>query len=921
MVAVPLNNTHTLKPAHLAEWRDQSAVDEAIVRLNVHSLSDSKIIAEKLNWKAWKNGAGFWIGGIDPQTGMRTLLGGQFKPDEPIPNGAKQDGTPRFRKYVGRKGEDQAQPLFLQMPDRDYWKHVLEDASIPIVITEGGKKAGAGLTAGYATISLPGVACGQKCDRLKEKLKLFCGFGRKVYLAFDADLLTNPNVFRALKQLASLISAEGATVHITLWDGGENGETKGMDDLIAKLGKDAFTHAIASAPSFAEWYKEKHSSGDYSRKEKLSFYQQILRDLYEQPGDQWVCIDGSLYQWTSTYYKKSYDEDEIRRIYHYCNTYELVEGDYITYPYASPGYMTKALIWIKAALSRPPEIVDPPGINCTNGVLEIRWKAGKPIWELIPHSPDRIYTYEPVVQYNPSADSTHCDRLLEALEPLQRDIFLKTIAASLDLTEVRKHKGRMIRALLLKGDGANGKDTLREVLSAIYGRKGLTGCTFNDFMQYDQGRKFPLSKLQNSRVNWSSENSTIAQLDKLQSMKQSITGEDLDFEGKGKDERTGAVKSVFLFNCNETPNMQASMEAIKSRFGVISFNKTFKIGADPRKGEIEADARFKYDPQFLQEQVLPAFLNRLLQALVDLMEAGIDYSATYDAMEAIQTENNHLYQFCKDVGLWYDPNGAVYVKDIWDKLESWYIDNGTIQIDPNGKRTWIDQVKPRDKNVKGINQVLPRLLELFPKAKRESRDGKGVIISGLSFDSFDRQNVASTTESVAVCTSSEAVCTSESLDTPQLVADRPNLECEEKIMIFDDFSPGISQSAITRTKVPSPEASHDTTNQPSSDNLPLLPIDQARNNGIACDTSSNTSLQKNSAEKNGSKQSNCHKLNNDKAFTHANCHESGFEDAQTATQTVNSDTQNRSSDGSDYEDENLGNVPVFVFNEDEWEDF
>ena len=54
-------------------------------------------------------------------------------------------------------------------------------------------------------------------------------------------------------------------------------------------------------------------------------------------------------------------------------------------------------------------------------------------------------------------------------------------------------------------------------------------------------------------------------------------------------------------------------------------------------------------------------------------------------------------------------------------LENWYRQNGTLTIDDYGKRTWIDQVRPSDKNVKGINQVIARIAQLFPKAVRASR--------------------------------------------------------------------------------------------------------------------------------------------------------------------------------------------------------
>jgi putative DNA primase/helicase len=286
----------------------------------------------------------------------------------------------------------------------------------------------------------------------------------------------------------------------------------------------------------------------------------------------------------------------------------------------------------------------------------------------------------------------------------------------------------------------------------MYGYRGMTGATLTDFADYDRGRKFPLARLKNSRVNWASENANTNKLDKIESLKAFITGDPLSIEGKGKDEFEINPVGVGLFNVNETPNLQAFLEAIQSRYGVLTFNKTFKIGADPNKGELEADPRFKYDPGFLRNDVLPAFLNRVLNALTQLMSSGIDYSCTRKALLNIQAENSHLFQFCQETGLGHDPNGIVSAGEIWQRLEAWYLDNGTLTIEEssNGKKKsiWIDQARTSDANVKGANQVMARFQKLFPIAKRVTV-GKGkMALSGISFFQLDGEPVEPNSEAV-----------------------------------------------------------------------------------------------------------------------------------------------------------------------------
>jgi len=460
---------------------------------------------------------------------------------------------------------------------------------------------------------------------------------------------------------------------------------------------------------------------------KKEFNQQALEFLF---GDKpWICADNKLYSWTGTHYKYSPDSELRPRIASYCNSFSVFkEKKGLTYPFANPASAKQVLEWAKMRLEVNPDSLNPPGLNCTNGVLKLHWEttaarlAPTPLWELVNHNPEFRYTYEPIATYNPQAVTEHCDRLMEVLSAPQQDIFLKTIAASLDLETVRKYKGRMVRALLLKGYGSNGKDTLREIVSLMYGRIGMTAATLSDFASYDEGRKFPLARTADSRVNWASENAQTARLDKIQSLKAFITGDTLSRESKGEDEKDFTPKAIAVFNCNDTPNMQGSLEAIKSRYGVLSFDKTFKVKADPTRGEIEADPRFKYDPDFLKTEVLPAFLNKVLNALVALMSDGIDYAATEAAMAAIQAENSHLFQFSQDTGLNYSPDGILTASDIWTRLETWYQDNGTLVYETASndklKAVWFDQPKRGDHNVKGANQVLARIQGLFPKVTR-----------------------------------------------------------------------------------------------------------------------------------------------------------------------------------------------------------
>lgn len=453
----------------------------------------------------------------------------------------------------------------------------------------------------------------------------------------------------------------------------------------------------------------------------VAFTQQAFQALY---GDKnWICAADKLYFHTGNHYKHSPDSTERKRIYDFCNSF-VVENEQgkKSCPYASPSSVKKVLEWVKMGTEIDPELINPPGVNCTNGIVRVEWEGRDFTIKLNPHTPQDYYIYEPLIEYDPNADDTYCEQLLACLDKPQQEIFLRNIAASLDLQTVRKFRGREVKAMFAIGLGSNGKDALRECVSTIYGKNGLTSVSLGEFQSYDEGRKFGLAPLIYSRVNWASENPQTSRIDRLQSLKLFITGDTLHCEHKGKDHIEFSSNAIGIFNLNETPAFQGVIQAIKDRIAILEFKKTFVDNPDPNNSnEIKGDPRFRYDPEFIRTKLAPAFLNRMLKALNNLIESGIDYECTTDAFRNLQKENNHLFEFLEDEKLGYVEGAEMSASALWMLLENWYKQNGTLTIDEGNRRTWIDQVRPSDKNVKGINQVIARIAQLFPKAVKGSR--------------------------------------------------------------------------------------------------------------------------------------------------------------------------------------------------------
>lgn len=293
-----------LKPSHFQEWRS-SAVHPDIIGLNVESLEanaalgrdaalerltdnaceaigedqkypqsyqyETSKVSEILNRYKDMSSEGWWCSGVDILTGEPSQWG-CFKPD--VPRISQDKGKPikyehpaktptelfalRVSYGIGLKiaekqglKDDYLTRLgieSLDSEDREFWQWVLGNPSIALLITEGAKKAGSLLSAGYAAIALPGIYSGyrqQKDDYGKAiglpvlipQLLPFCGGGREIVFFFDQDSKpkTIENVRKAIEKTGKLLGYQGCKVSVARWDKSH----KGIDDFIAATGKDA----------------------------------------------------------------------------------------------------------------------------------------------------------------------------------------------------------------------------------------------------------------------------------------------------------------------------------------------------------------------------------------------------------------------------------------------------------------------------------------------------------------------------------------------------------------------------------------------------------------------------------------------------------------------------------------------------------
>ncbi len=282
------------------EWVIDSGIDALLTSLNIVSLKNyepheyllygllrsdrrnSGVLINKYlaRYAPLENG-GWWCSGVDVLTGEDSVWG-CFKPHIPHeyeekPKGFDPNSNAKNKKIKYEHPPKVATEIFaLKVPlhiwkaigERynaplpnnivvtpegraiGFWAWVINNPSIPLIITEGAKKAGCLITNSYVAIALPGIYGGYRQlkdnwgnkigkPRLIPQLEIFAHRDREIIFAFDNDTKskTIANVRTAIRVTGGLLASRGCKVTVVSW----NSPEKGVDDLIVAKGVDFFS--------------------------------------------------------------------------------------------------------------------------------------------------------------------------------------------------------------------------------------------------------------------------------------------------------------------------------------------------------------------------------------------------------------------------------------------------------------------------------------------------------------------------------------------------------------------------------------------------------------------------------------------------------------------------------------------------------
>jgi len=303
---------------------------------------------------------------------------------------------------------------------------------------------------------------------------------------------------------------------------------------------------------------------------------------------------------------------------------------------------SEVIEYIKASTFTERREEPPHLIPLLNGVLDIN------TMELKPLSPDYMFFNLLPVRYDPEAKCPKIEKFLNDVAGCKEDIELL-----LEVIGFCLYREYFIAiALLLVGEGANGKTTFLNLVKRFLGQENVSGRSLQELEENRFAKADLYHKLANiysdlpDKALWSTGTFKM------------LTGRDLiHAERKFQQPFTFENYAKLLFSANKVPETYDESDAFFRRWIIVVFPNTFTSD--------------KADPQILDKITTPeelsGLLNLALAALKRLLERGrFSYSKTTEEIRADYTrKSSPIGAFVMDC-LNVDPDAFIPKQDLYN---------------------------------------------------------------------------------------------------------------------------------------------------------------------------------------------------------------------------------------------------------------
>jgi P4 family phage/plasmid primase-like protien len=537
-----------------------------------------------------------------------------------------KDGKPKERgKYLSPPGRGN---IIYFVPGRS--PELLQASATTVVVTEGEFKTLALWRLAHHESSDPrfvplglggvwnwrgtiGKTTGPNGDRrdvngVIPDLSLVAWEDRRVIIAFDADAEKNEQVELARNLLSRELRTRGAEVAFVTWDIAQG---KGIDDLLAPVGPEKVL-ALLENPDF-----EKSGDGDDISVPQIAEAILGRHHFARDAGGRLYTFRGGTYHPDGASTVRQLVKQILKRMKLSSKWTSHKAEEAVKYI-----EVDAAELW-----ERPPIDV----VNVLNGLLNVTTGI------LSDHSANFLSPVQIPVKYDRSAWCPMWDKFIADVFPGDSQAIAWEIPAWLMTPDTSIQK-----AVLLTGDGANGKSTYLRAVLAFLGRQNVAALSLHRLENDRFSVARLIGRLANICPDLPSEDLTSTSTFKA------ITGGDaMPAERKFEESFELIPFSRLIFSANHPPKSQDASSAFFRRWVVVPFERTFHAG-DP--GTIPGD---QLDAMLADPTELSGVLNKAIEAVASIRRRGLSES------ESIRRAMDEFRQTTDPLAEWLDRNTAL----------------------------------------------------------------------------------------------------------------------------------------------------------------------------------------------------------------------------------------------------------------------
>lgn len=297
--------------------------------------------------------------------------------------------------------------------------------------------------------------------------------------------------------------------------------------------------------------------------------------------------------------------------------------------------------------------------NLQNGTFEVNAKTGEK--KLRQAKKEDFLTYQLPFEYKPQAKAPTFQSYLDKVLPEQEKQLI--IAEYLGWIFIKHSSGilKLEKALILCGDGRNGKSVFFDTVKALFGQKYFSTYSLETITN---PKGYERIEIGDKLLNYCSE---ISGKLNASSFKQMVSGEPIEAQRKYQDPVILQNYAKFIFNSNELPKEVEQTKGFFRRFLIVPFEVTIS--------EEETDTGLA---QKIIEKELSGVFNWALEGLERLLtNKSFTYcQACSEAVDQYRKESDSVSQFIEEEGLIKSQDNKIRLSELYGKYQYYCLQSG-----------------------------------------------------------------------------------------------------------------------------------------------------------------------------------------------------------------------------------------------------